>query len=763
MAFQNNTLQSGKEYTLSQIFSSNHKIIIPDLQRDYCWGDRAWNKDADKYTELVSGFLESLIESYKENKAKDLTLGLIYGYESPKYHIQLCDGQQRITTLFLILGIVNRKTENHFQNNLISVEELNSDRSPYLQYAVRESTLYFLSDLVCEYFLKSENQISFSMIENSPWFFSDYNLDSSIKSMLSAIVTIEDAFDKSMEINFKQFGYFILNKLQMLYYDMGNRIQGEETFVIINTTGEPLSASENLKPIIIGNIIDEQKRKITSDEWEEREEWFWQNKTKEETTSDDSINQFFIWYWQVRLLQERSWKNKTGYPLNPRELFTKKPKTDEENEENPETERWEESIQTITIHKYFKAFQKLINLCKDEKFVSVLKTIKNESISVSWFRNVDLHVVLPLIAYLEKFPEANLFYEFTRRIRKNHFDEKRRRGNNVDWRHIIQIIEFSKAEEEVLVFKTKSNRTIEFKSISNVELKEWFTQDEQFKNSLKKQYKSEIEKWEDHVDLMGNLSPLWEANTSRENSYANLKAIYDNFELLYNSYNEKEAKENPILSNYIRFYRVLLQEDVRIGHIDRTSGMLGAWFSWNSNNDNAYLKYLKISDFITLFSIEKENLLNEIKHRLRKNFVKDNFVISSANYSANLHLKCWLFLKTLQAEKYNVLLSHYDGNGIASYFDNKRNKLNSELDFSLANSICGYGIKNGFGAGNEIRYASDYWGSQHCFDTPISNFIAKEEFVSRENKPIQYEKVEMINNEIQELLNNFYSEDNLII
>lgn len=57
-----------------------------------------------------------------------------------------------------------------------------------------------------------------------------------------------------------------------------------------------------------------------------------------------------------------------------------------------------------------------------------------------------------------------------------------------------------------------------------------------------------------------------------------------------------------------------------------------------------------------------------------------------------------------------------------------RNKLNSELDFSLANSICGYGIKSGFGAGNEIRYVSDYWGSQHCFDILIAILLREKNF-----------------------------------
>lgn len=31
-------LNSGETYTLSQIFSNDFTIAIPDLQRDYCWG-----------------------------------------------------------------------------------------------------------------------------------------------------------------------------------------------------------------------------------------------------------------------------------------------------------------------------------------------------------------------------------------------------------------------------------------------------------------------------------------------------------------------------------------------------------------------------------------------------------------------------------------------------------------------------------------------------------------------------------------------------
>ena len=32
---------SGNEYSLSDFFGGDTKVIIPDLQRDYCWGDKA--------------------------------------------------------------------------------------------------------------------------------------------------------------------------------------------------------------------------------------------------------------------------------------------------------------------------------------------------------------------------------------------------------------------------------------------------------------------------------------------------------------------------------------------------------------------------------------------------------------------------------------------------------------------------------------------------------------------------------------------------
>ena len=309
-------LESGNNYNIGQLFcGDNDKIIIPDLQRDYCWG----NPDKN----LVKGFVEGLLEmSYEQ----PITMGLIYGYydEFTVNHLQLCDGQQRLTTIFLILGVLNRKLGFTKYNHLLmsSFELENDDKEPYLQYAIRESSLYFLSDLTVNYFLKNGIE-SVEKISSQPWFLNEFGVDPTVSSILNAIRTIEECLVGKNETELKTLGDFIESKLEFLFYDMGNRENGEETFVIINTTGEPLSATQNLKPLVISQnpnylrtVIGTDGSKSTKNaaqDWEEMETWFWQNRNKRETayphTADEGMDCFLN---VVRLLhcktEEESYK-----------------------------------------------------------------------------------------------------------------------------------------------------------------------------------------------------------------------------------------------------------------------------------------------------------------------------------------------------------------------------------------------------------------------------------------------------------------------
>lgn len=291
---------TGETYTLAELFSGSRRIIIPDLQRDYCWGDKV---HTDEKKELVSGFVNNLINQFDNNDYKDfLNLGLLYGYEAPANHIQLCDGQQRITTLYLLLGMLNRKTENNvFRKYLISdYEYLQDDKEPYLHYSIRESSLYFLSDLVCHFFIKEKEDKLFVTdckdIEKSTWFFNDYRYDPSIQSMIRALLIIENILNGKDNDWCRKFGDFITTKLTFMYYDMENRKNGEETFVVINTTGEPLSSTQNLKPLILRERINENNKEMPK-QWEEIETWFWQKRkiNNGNDTADMGFNEFLRW------------------------------------------------------------------------------------------------------------------------------------------------------------------------------------------------------------------------------------------------------------------------------------------------------------------------------------------------------------------------------------------------------------------------------------------------------------------------------------
>jgi hypothetical protein len=288
---------SGEEYSLSEIFTGNHKIIIPDLQRDYCWGDKV-HTNAKK--ELVTDFVNSIISHFEAQGQTKLNLGLIYGYELPENHIQLCDGQQRITTLYLLMGILNKRSENNeYRNLLISdFEYSKDDREPYLQYAIRESCLYFLSDLVCHYFIKPERTDeeyieTIDNIKSATWYYKEYDTDPSVQSMINAIKEIKAVLTKNInKIDWLQgFSEYVANKITFMYYDMGSRKNGEETFVIINTTGEPLTSVENLK----AQIIKKEKDKNISKSWEDIYNWFWNKRQGENDTADPGFEEFLRW------------------------------------------------------------------------------------------------------------------------------------------------------------------------------------------------------------------------------------------------------------------------------------------------------------------------------------------------------------------------------------------------------------------------------------------------------------------------------------
>jgi len=297
-------MNSGENYTIAEFFSNDFQISIPDMQRDYCW---ALTHSDSNGKSLVENFINDLIE--QKDIDDTLQMGLLYAYESPKNHVQLCDGQQRITTLYLALGVLYKFRENADILKLLILPAI-SPEIPRLQYAIRESTLTFLTDLVREVFLNNQScEPTTSGIVNEDWYFNEYNNDPSIQNIIVAVDFMHKRFtdieDEEPE-SINKLIDLLLNKVTFLYFDMVNRTYGEEQFVVLNTTGKPLTVTENIKPKLLGNLDDHinLKNKKTqlryyADHWEEWELFFWKNKNNKHNTADKGFREFLRWIYII--------------------------------------------------------------------------------------------------------------------------------------------------------------------------------------------------------------------------------------------------------------------------------------------------------------------------------------------------------------------------------------------------------------------------------------------------------------------------------
>ncbi|MFA7136820.1 MAG: DUF262 domain-containing protein, partial [Bacteroidales bacterium] len=152
------------------------KIVIPIIQRDYAQG----RPDPD-VERVRKRFLESLYNAVTKNP---ITLDFVYGDVDKKGIMTPLDGQQRLTTLFLLHWYAAKK-ENIPNSDWQFLKKFS--------YETRYSARYFCVDLVD--FQPTFSGILSKEIINQAWFPLDWQKDPTISSMLVML----DAID----VNFK--------------------------------------------------------------------------------------------------------------------------------------------------------------------------------------------------------------------------------------------------------------------------------------------------------------------------------------------------------------------------------------------------------------------------------------------------------------------------------------------------------------------------------------------------------------------------------
>ncbi|WP_240329462.1 GmrSD restriction endonuclease domain-containing protein [Helicobacter suis] len=107
-------------------------VEVPMLQRDYAQGRRSQER-------VANAFLDAIFDVLK-GKRKALHLDLIYGYQD-KNIFKLIDGQQRITTLWLLYYLLYKRGGR--------LDEI-KDKLEKFTYNTRESSAEFCHNLLKE-------------------------------------------------------------------------------------------------------------------------------------------------------------------------------------------------------------------------------------------------------------------------------------------------------------------------------------------------------------------------------------------------------------------------------------------------------------------------------------------------------------------------------------------------------------------------------------------------------------------------------------
>lgn len=205
-----------------------YKIEIPMLQRDYAQG-RISQK------ELANKFLQAIFNALNNNK--NLHIDFIYGTQKDEKFI-LIDGQQRITTLWLIHFLIFARA-----NRLDEIKDLLANFS----YNTRESSKRFCKNLLFKHNYLEHEQSPSIEIKNKGGEFGqqeDLNNDPTIKAMLNMLDWISQRLEYKNDLNklIKN-----LNNISFDLFDMGKFDLDEDLYIKMNARGKMLSKFENLK------------------------------------------------------------------------------------------------------------------------------------------------------------------------------------------------------------------------------------------------------------------------------------------------------------------------------------------------------------------------------------------------------------------------------------------------------------------------------------------------------------------------------------
>lgn len=262
-----------------------YTISIPIIQRDYAQG-RSDNKASQIRTEFISNLFTMI-----NTPEKSQDLDFIYGSVRDNQLI-LLDGQQRLTTLFLLhwyiaigsgnLTAATRKLAKFkYKNRITSAEFTDSILRFGDQIAIKEV----------------KGRLSESLFDAS-WFFSVWKDDPTVKSMLVMLDEIHRVFRSSLSPDLWK--KLICNEnppVTFHFLNMDDFALTDELYIKMNARGQALTEFENLKAWLQGYVNRTESIKLKDDFWLKLDKsWmdvFWKVRATDVNDVDDIYLRFF--------------------------------------------------------------------------------------------------------------------------------------------------------------------------------------------------------------------------------------------------------------------------------------------------------------------------------------------------------------------------------------------------------------------------------------------------------------------------------------
>lgn len=274
------TIEVNKQSVETLLGSGKSKpFVIPEYQRPYAWTD-------EQVETLFEDLWEFTATSGGTERESSYFLGSVVSYENENGEQEIIDGQQRITSLFLLLRAIYTKlvataaSERTAEaNNFIGKIEPTIWRTNKLTGTVDFKNILLNSRVVNN----DGNEILRSILETGK---ADENAKDNYSKNYRYFQELFDKHSKENPLMVYQFIYALLNQAILLPITADTQDTALTIFSTLNDRGLPLSDADIFKAKIYNKLAQDAKKAFI-ERWKELDE--------QTTDANESIQQLFYY------------------------------------------------------------------------------------------------------------------------------------------------------------------------------------------------------------------------------------------------------------------------------------------------------------------------------------------------------------------------------------------------------------------------------------------------------------------------------------